>query len=65
MQALGVERVEQYLALLTTDGPLVPIDTCARHAGRRGAGGPKSGSRTMMRGWAQDARRDRVGVRWP
>jgi hypothetical protein len=25
VQALGVDRVEQYLALLTTDGPLVPI----------------------------------------
>jgi hypothetical protein len=25
VQALGVDRVEQYLALLTTDGPLVPL----------------------------------------
>jgi len=23
--SLGVDRVEQYLALLTTDGPLVPV----------------------------------------
>jgi hypothetical protein len=26
VQALGSERLEQYLALLTTDGPLVPVD---------------------------------------
>ena len=26
VQALRADRVEQYLALLTTDGPLVPID---------------------------------------
>jgi hypothetical protein len=26
VQALRPERVEQYLALLTTDGPLVPLD---------------------------------------
>jgi hypothetical protein len=25
VQALRLERVEQYLALLTTDGPLVPV----------------------------------------
>ncbi len=43
VQALGVARVEQYLALLTTDGPLVPI---ADGAGTlaSGAGGPKSGA---------------------
>ena len=29
VRALRVERVEQYLALLTTDGPLVPVDTDA------------------------------------
>jgi len=23
--AVGIDRVEQYLALLTTDGPLVPV----------------------------------------
>jgi hypothetical protein len=27
VQALRPERVEQYLALLTTDGPLVPIES--------------------------------------
>jgi hypothetical protein len=26
VQALRPERVEQFLALLTTDGPLVPVD---------------------------------------
>jgi hypothetical protein len=36
VQALGVARVEQYLALLTTDGPLVPIAD--------GAGTPASGT---------------------
>lgn len=32
VQALGVDRVEQYLALLTTDGPLVPIGDGAEPA---------------------------------
>ena len=27
VQQLGIDRVEQYLALLTTDGPLVPVTT--------------------------------------
>lgn len=27
VRALRPERVEQYLALLTTDGPLVPVDS--------------------------------------
>jgi len=38
VQALGVERVEQYLALLTTDGPLVPIDEVAGSKMDRGHG---------------------------
>ena len=29
VQALRAERVEQYLALLTTDGPLVPVGEAA------------------------------------
>ena len=29
VQALGADRLEQYLALLTTDGPLVPVGTAA------------------------------------
>jgi hypothetical protein len=29
VQALGEDRLEQYLALLTTDGPLVPVGTAA------------------------------------
>jgi hypothetical protein len=29
VQALRTERVEQYLALLTTDGPLVPVEEVA------------------------------------
>src|SRR5205823_8036749 len=33
VQALGPERLEQYLALLTTDGPLVPVrETMGRTA---------------------------------
>ena len=32
---LGVEQVEQYLALLTTDGPLVPVEGRAAMAGTR------------------------------
>jgi hypothetical protein len=31
--ALKIERVEQYLALLTSDGPLVPVDTSAEAVG--------------------------------
>jgi hypothetical protein len=33
VQALKIERLEQYLALLTSDGPLVPVDTSAESAG--------------------------------
>jgi hypothetical protein len=41
VQALGEERVEQYLALLTTDGPLVPVGTAAADRdGRRPWPGP-------------------------
>ena len=29
VQAMKIERLEQYLALLTSDGPLVPVDTSA------------------------------------
>jgi hypothetical protein len=29
VQAIKIERVEQYLALLTSDGPLVPVDASA------------------------------------
>ena len=32
VQALKIERLEQYLALLTSDGPLVPADTSAAAA---------------------------------
>jgi len=30
VQAMKIERVEQYLALLTSDGPLVPVDNSAQ-----------------------------------
>jgi hypothetical protein len=36
VQALGTDRVEQYLALLTTDGPLVPITDGGELAGASG-----------------------------
>jgi hypothetical protein len=32
VQAMKIERLEQYLALLTSDGPLVPVDTSAQEA---------------------------------
>jgi hypothetical protein len=35
VRELRVDRVEQYLALLTTDGPLVPADGTAAPAGDR------------------------------
>jgi hypothetical protein len=34
VQALRTERLEQYLALLTTDGPLVPVGEVAPPAGK-------------------------------
>jgi hypothetical protein len=41
---MRIERVEQYLALLTSDGPLVPIDTSAQVVeGRSGAAEIRSG----------------------
>lgn len=40
VQELTTDRVEQYLALLTTDGPLVPFDGGAAAAGTR-TGGPR------------------------
>ena len=41
---MKIERVEQYLALLTSDGPLVPIDTSAQVVdGRSGAGEVRGG----------------------
>ena len=44
VMAMKIERVEQYLALLTSDGPLVPIDTSAQAVeGRSGAGEIRSG----------------------
>lgn len=36
VQALGIDRVEQYLALLTTDGPLVPVAEGAESAASTG-----------------------------
>jgi hypothetical protein len=42
VQALGVDRVEQYLALLTTDGPLVPV---AAEGGEAAAAGTSGASR--------------------
>ena len=42
--AMKIERVEQYLALLTSDGPLVPIDTSAQVVdARSGAGEVRGG----------------------
>lgn len=32
VQSLRAERIEQYLALLTTDGPLVPVGTAPQHS---------------------------------
>jgi hypothetical protein len=40
VQALRSEHLEQYLALLTTDGPLVPVGAAAS----KGADGPPSGA---------------------
>ena len=41
---MKIERVEQYLALLTSDGPLVPIDTSAQGVeARSGAGDVRGG----------------------
>jgi hypothetical protein len=39
VQALGVERVEQYLALLTTDGPLVPVSADGAESTSAGTSG--------------------------
>lgn len=41
VQSLGVERVEQYLALLTTDGPLVPVEEVALTSPRAAVGLPE------------------------
>jgi hypothetical protein len=38
VQALNATRVEQYLALLTTDGPLVPVEEGSTSSSQRGVG---------------------------
>jgi hypothetical protein len=45
VQALRTDRVEQYLALLTTDGPLVPLDEPPAGEARTGAAGREGPTR--------------------
>ena len=45
VESVDLERVEQYLALLTTDGPLVPIGGSAPDAGASGQGAHVGGDR--------------------
>jgi hypothetical protein len=42
VDALTIDRVEQYLALLTTDGPLVPLADSSAPASQRSPGAPPS-----------------------
>ena len=64
VQALRAERVEQYLALLTTDGPLVPIESRRRRTATDRRRDRERGVVAMKGAWFARSRRPRSRRRW-